>query len=395
MVVRWSRLAEVALGLSSVGCYVGVGPKVGYSTKHGPTLGWELSTGAFPYAGIAAGQSYALRGGGNSGTFGLIAGAAVGETADLSGGAMVELGMTQGLDDGAVLALRTPAFWTPNRMDCEVNVGVLVGLRIGIAGSPIGGVFELVSQVGMLADVCFSGFGGGRPLRANDDEIVLPHVALLDRHCEGPRVADAWIDDARTEAASVTAFTRMAAELAVVGAPAGLAIAARAAARDELRHTLLCTQRSGRRVALLPLRDEHERPRWHRPSTPALSVLAREAWFDGCIAEAIGAARAASSAERFHDEMRDAYAEIARDERRHAELAWSVLEWAWREGPVAVRDTIAELVRADPRSEPRVTLEEDRELLAAHGRLDAEHASRIATRELARAIDRGRRLLAM
>ncbi|HEU5058660.1 MAG TPA: hypothetical protein VFU21_19135 [Kofleriaceae bacterium] len=39
---------------------------------------------------------------------------------------------------------------------------------------------------------------------------------------------------------------------------------------------------------------------------------------------------------------------IAADERRHAELAWEVLDWIWRTGACAARDAIAEAIAGEP-----------------------------------------------
>ena len=59
---------------------------------------------------------------------------------------------------------------------------------------------------------------------------------------------------------------------------------------------------------------------------------------------------------------------IARDERRHAELAWRVLGWAWREGGTRVRDAI--VAAADEPAHapaPAIDASLDRDWLEARG----------------------------
>ena len=76
-------------------------------------------------------------------------------------------------------------------------------------------------------------------------------------------------------------------------------------------------------------------------SPDRLAQVAREAWLDGCVMEGIAATQAGDAALVTRDpRTADAHTMIARDERRHAELAWRVLGWAWREGGTRVRDAI-------------------------------------------------------
>jgi hypothetical protein len=187
-------------------------------------------------------------------------------------------------------------------------------------------------------------FASGRRLR-DGERGVLPAVATLGGE---DAAAQAWIEDARAEYASVWAFERMARELAAAGAPEALVRAARRAAEDEARHTDLCARMAGRPFWLLPLDDDWAEARWRRGSREALATLAREAWVDGCIGEGIAAAQAAAAATSAGAAEAEVQRAIAADERRHAELAWDVLDWIWRTGGSGPRDVIAEATAAEP-----------------------------------------------
>lgn len=231
--------------------------------------------------------------------------------------------------------------------------------------------------------------GSGRRLR-DGESAVLPAVATLG---EDDALARAWIEDARAEYASIWAFERMARELAAAGAPAGLIVEARRAADDEARHTDLCARMAGSPFWLLPIDDGYREPRWARGSRDALAILAREAWLDGCLGEGIAAAQAASAARSAQAAAADMQSAIAADERRHAELAWSILEWTWREGGARTRDAIAEAIAVEPDLAVADAPDADEDLLAAGGRLAADAARAATERETAQALERVRRLV--
>src|SRR6185369_673491 len=71
----------------------------------------------------------------------------------------------------------------------------------------------------------------------------------------------------------------------------------------------------------------------------ALARLAVESFQDGCLGEGV----AAASARRSRGAVN---AMIARDEQRHADLAWSVLAFCLAEGGPAVREVVAAEVRS-------------------------------------------------
>lgn len=233
---------------------------------------------------------------------------------------------------------------------------------------------------------------GGRRLR-DGESAVLPAVATLDRDHEPGPMARAWIEDARAEYASISAFQRMARELRAVGAPGGLVRAALRSADEEARHTQLCASLVDAPFWLLPLDPGYSEARWTSGTPEALTTLAREAWLDGCLGEGIAAAHAAEAAASAGGAAAGVQHAIAADERRHAELAWAILDWAWREGPGQVRDAVAEASAAEPEI-PLGGEDGEPDLLAAAGRIAPGSARTAAERETAEALARVRRLIA-
>lgn len=175
-------------------------------------------------------------------------------------------------------------------------------------------------------------------VRADGEAEVLAHLALLERE-------------------SVPAFERLAAELAAHGAPASLVRAATRAANDERMHARVMTRLARRAGATVP--------RW-RPSRGVvrpLRALAEENAREGCVRETYGALVAAWQSARACDpRLRAAMRVIARDETRHAALAWRVDAWARgilsadeRAALDAIRDAEVRSLRAEAMrpAEPR------------------------------------------
>lgn len=124
---------------------------------------------------------------------------------------------------------------------------------------------------------------------------------------------------AELEHASVFAFLRLARELEELDAPPALAAAARAAAVDEVRHTVL--------VGWLArgLGAEPPRAEVAAAAPRAIGAIAEENAAEGCVREAFGALIATWQAARSPDPLlRAASSIIAPDERRHAGLARAV-----------------------------------------------------------------------
>jgi rubrerythrin len=134
---------------------------------------------------------------------------------------------------------------------------------------------------------------------------------------------------AHLEAASISAFERLAAELEAYGAPASLLAEARRAAEDEVRHATtvgaLARARGGEPVEA----------RVRGGDLRSLEAVALENAVEGCVRETFGALVGAYQAEHAEDpEIGAAMRGIAEDEARHAALSWKVHAWAMeRLGP--------------------------------------------------------------
>lgn len=191
-------------------------------------------------------------------------------------------------------------------------------------------------------------------------------------------LAEAWLRDGLEEHASIAAFARFTMMLLAVGAPPEIVVASQRASIDEVRHAKECFALAARYGAS---------PRGPAPlsiegavvGTPSLVELAALTAEEGCIGETLGAAVAAEQAERATDPRAKAIlARIARDEARHAELAWRFVAWAVARGGEPVRAAVARAIdravtatRANPiREYPGV----DMAVWRAHGRLSCDEA---------------------
>lgn len=235
---------------------------------------------------------------------------------------------------------------------------------------------------------------GGRPLRENDAIVVAPtrvregwHDALAGDTGEASvaarmRAAARWARDAAYEHASVAAFARLAIDLMVHGAPSELVDAAHVAARDEIRHARRCygiaSELAGEILGPGPLELAAI------AATKSLEQLALECFRDGCVDETVAALCVAEGSRRTSSPaIRDALAEIADDEGRHAELSYRILAWALRVGGVALRETIAaelERVRTEL-ARPVTATDEDHD--EAFGLLAPSTAAAVRRRVLA------------
>jgi hypothetical protein len=127
---------------------------------------------------------------------------------------------------------------------------------------------------------------------------------------------------AHLEAASVEAFASLAEELTALGAPAELARAAERSARDEERHARL-TGHIARRHG-----GEPPGVRVARRRSRSLEAMAIENAVEGCVRETFGALAASWQAAHARDPLiARTMASIARDETRHAALAWAIARW--------------------------------------------------------------------
>ena len=185
----------------------------------------------------------------------------------------------------------------------------------------------------------------------------------------------AWLAaNAYLEAASIDAFEILATELGAHRAPPALIQAARAATVDERRHADAIGRLAASRGAVAPAACVKRGP------VRDIEAVARENAVEGCVRETYAALLAGRQARAATDPaIRFAMGGIARDETRHAALAWAVDCWsrallapaARRRVREARREAIEGLVDAPLAGLPR----DDR---AQAGLPDEEDAARIA-----------------
>jgi hypothetical protein len=139
----------------------------------------------------------------------------------------------------------------------------------------------------------------------------------------GDAVGAMLAEMAHLEAASVHAFRRLGIELASMRAPRALVRRAERSARDEVRHARVTARLARRRGAkAAPVVLERRRP------LRSLVDFAVENAVEGCVRECFGALVATRQAARARDpEVAREMGRIARDETRHAALAWEIARW--------------------------------------------------------------------
>lgn len=140
-------------------------------------------------------------------------------------------------------------------------------------------------------------------------------------------LAEAWAELGLMEHASVASFARFALQLASLGAPPELLQGAASAMRDEIQHAQACfalaSRYAGKDVGPGRLNVQDAL------GGMELDDIVVTAINEGCIGETVAALEALEAAEHCIDEpARRALERIARDEARHAQLAWQFVAWA-------------------------------------------------------------------
>ena len=185
----------------------------------------------------------------------------------------------------------------------------------------------------------------GRPLTVAG-RILRPDILCRApaNAAESSAVAAHFTSSAQFEYSSGWTFLRLAHELAALGAPTRLIVAALDAADDEVRHAELCGQLAGG-VQLATLPDDVARARFTTRSNQAIALLAAEAWLEGCLNEGAAAEEARIAATEADGPAKQALATIAIDERSHAELSWGVLAFLRDLAPEVVAQALAGIPR--------------------------------------------------
>jgi len=233
----------------------------------------------------------------------------------------------------------------------------------------LGGVLLPLLVIGGAFFISAGEAQGGRALRIRGKSVAAPLVISGGWRTPdiGPDVsslspdarealAAAWASSARSEHASVPAFSRLSLSLVSLGAPAHLVQAALRAALEEIEHARL----SFALAEAYGLKPVGPGPLVELTSAPAVTVTSRadlvcESLVDGCLLEGAAAAYAQVALARASDPaVRAALAIIARDEASHSELAWEIACWGYRRADVDLRRRMLRLVRDQRAPSPPV-----------------------------------------
>jgi hypothetical protein len=214
---------------------------------------------------------------------------------------------------------------------------------------------------------------------------IMPDVSALSGSLRA-ELTEHWTRIALMEHASIAAFARFALHLLAVAAPAELVGATHEAMADETRHTrlafALASAYAGRPVGPSSLATDRCLGPFEIESF--VTTLVRE----GCIGETVAAVEAREALGLATDPaVRLVWSVIARDELRHAELAWRTLRWLIATGkvtPAAARTIVA---RAASKSIPRSNQDSRAADLIVHGLLSDQHRAEVTRRVLAQVIE--------
>ncbi len=281
-------------------------------------------------------------------------------------------------------------------------VGLVAALGVGglcILGSAILAIVSLVQQRGgawaAITSLVLSGIasilslalltsGGpvhGRPIRVAKVPRRTPTARGRGWSADGPapavedlpwslrrELAEAWRTDAALEHASIAAFGALALDLVALGAPPSLLERTHEAALDEVAHARDCfalaSAYGGEPVTAAPF-PEVAAPRMRESKSARLRRVAIESAIDGCLGEGTAADAARVASERAEDPaVAEVLRKIARDEQRHADLAWDILAWCLEQNPALLEPVKEALGRARA---PRVGRD-----LSKHGRVGDE-----------------------
>ena len=146
-------------------------------------------------------------------------------------------------------------------------------------------------------------------------------------------LSESWTQAALAEHASIASFNRFSLQLLAVGAPPDLLEDTQKAALDEVRHAEACFERAsfyaGEDLAPGPLPLDGDLLGELDLRTVLLAVVA-----EGCVGETLSAMEAEVCVEScLEGRDKQVMQRIAKDEARHAALAWRFVQWALAEDP--------------------------------------------------------------
>jgi hypothetical protein len=207
----------------------------------------------------------------------------------------------------------------------------LVG-AIGCEGRPL-----LVDGEPRLAPLLRDGGAWSEALSQRFERALAELDATALSPVERRTLARLWAERGRNEHASVASFSRFALGLMALGAPPELLEASHRAAIDEVRHARLALALASAYegeplgVGPLPLHGA-------LGDVGSLEAVTLATVVEGCVGETLSAVQAQVEAESAEPPaVRMALEAIARDEARHAELAWAFVRWALTAGGARLR----------------------------------------------------------
>lgn len=202
-------------------------------------------------------------------------------------------------------------------------------------------------------------------------------------------LADAYVRDGLEEHASIAAFARLTMHLLALGAPPDLVLRSQRAGMDEIHHARACfalaERYSGEAIGPSPLAIGGAM------DVVTLAAIAELAAEEGCVGETLGAALANEQLGRATDpSVLEILAKLARDEARHAELAWAVVAWAVKQGGAPIADVVERAVRRAARETIEAPVRSydgiDLEVWRAHGRVTCADARAFAEKAVAEVV---------
>lgn len=222
------------------------------------------------------------------------------------------------------------------------------------------GVFGTGQECRLVGEkrTCVSRPTCGRPFLVEDEprvaRVVVGSTAWTRPGLGSPRVdhlssgertelAAHWCRLGQLEHASIAAFARFGLQLLALGAPATLVDATTQAMADESAHTQLCFELASAYAGhslgpgVLDVRGSL--------TATDLEEVVDMVIAEGCFGETQAALEALEAAHSERDPVLcAAYAQIAADEQRHAELAFRFVAWALKRGGEAVRGRVIDAV---------------------------------------------------
>jgi hypothetical protein len=169
------------------------------------------------------------------------------------------------------------------------------------------------------------------------------HLTTAERQA----LAAHWARMGQMEHASIAAFARFQLQLLALGAPCELVEACTQALGDETQHTKLCFDLASAYAghAMGP----GELDIWGSLTPTSLADVVDLVLAEGCFGETSAAITALEAADLASDPLIvAAYTQIARDEQRHAELAFRFVRWALGRDHEAVTACIVSALTGGP-----------------------------------------------